>query len=823
MLVFILLFLTYSLVSKATPVAPLQTPPSHLSRFAINPKGSLKKPPGNDIIIDDIRIRTKNLKLQSSINKALFKYKNKVFSKKLSDEIYNKILLMLKEKKVLLPEITEPLFRFSGNKLTISYIINNPYRYGFILKGNTALDRYHLLSKKKYEKYFNNSQLIRRILSQIKESYLQRGYANIRLKHKVHQDNKHFIKTVLILIEENRQMKIKKIQLFGQFSKPRRYYIDFISNYSGPLIRKKLFYNIDIQKGVRNLVNSLKNEGYLQANAHIRVTNVSENQVIVDLILNEGPLTRVKSINFKGNKYFSHQQLTRLMKIKVNGSMNIPYLEQDIEALISVYRQAGFIEMELSNKEEVVQYDKKTSSAVLQFNIIEKAKVRIDNIVVKGNQLTRRSFIINNLSLKSGDILTPEKIAFSIRKLRNLGIFSRIEILTEDEDKSAEDRTLLIQVEERKPKSVRFALGVNTERTLTARGFAEFVNRNIMGTGRRFFSNVRLQSNIAKYVQLDSLAPEYLEHQVSLSYIEPFFLGSGFDGHINISNSSQIFSHTYTIQEGNITDIVDSINVNFLLKRTIDDFITLTWKLLSWEGRTQLKKMEICNTSKPPSPLCDSDTLNISTTGISLQIDKRNNILSTSDGFLSQIFMEYSGPFYVVPASEEIQFMKLEVKHFDFRSLFNNWVWANSVQGGFIANMNSLEHGGFPVSRVFILGGVNSLRGFDGLITGERVPDKEEFPIDDANQIIVRRSSFYLLLKTELRFSISKNFTGTVFYDGGIVTISGETFEQPYRHSSGFGLRYKTPLGSISGYIAFKIDPKQGESPVVPHLSFGSF
>ncbi|MDE0518549.1 MAG: BamA/TamA family outer membrane protein, partial [Bdellovibrionales bacterium] len=705
--VLILLFPTYSFFSKATQAAPLlQTS----SSFTIHQKGGLRKSKESDIFIDDIIIRTKNLKLQSSITKALFKYKNKVFSKKLSDEIYNKILLLLKEKKILLPEITEPLFRFSDNKLIISYTINNPYRYGFIIKGNTALDRYSLLSKKKYEKYFNNSQLVRRILSQIKESYLKRGYTNVRLKHEVHQDDKYFIKTVFILVEENKRTKIKKIQLFGQFSRSWPYYIDFISNYSGPLIRKKLFYNMDIQKGVKNLVNSLKNEGYLQANAHIRVTNIADNAVIVDLILNEGPLTRVKSINFKGNKYFSHQQLTRLMKIKINEGLNIHYLEQDIETLINTYRNAGFIEMELSNKEEVVEYDKKTSYAVLQFNIIEKAKVRIDNIVVRGNQLTNRDFIINNLPLKEGDILTPEKIAFSIRKLRNLGIFSRIEILTEEEDKSAEERTLFIQVEERKPKSVRFALGVNTERTLTARGFAEFVNRNIMGTGRRFFSNIKLQSNIAKYAQLDSLAPEYLEHQVSVSYIEPFFLRSGFDGHINISNSAQIFSHTYTAQEGNITDIVDSINVNFLLKRTIDNFITLTWKLLSWEGRTQSKKMEICNTNNPPSPLCDSDTLNISTTGISLQIDKRNNILSTSDGFLSQMFMEYSGPFYVVPASKEIQFMKLEVKHFDFRSIFNNWVWANSVQGGFIANMNSLEQGGFPVSRAFILGGVNSLR-----------------------------------------------------------------------------------------------------------------
>ena len=517
------------------------------------------------------------------------------------------------------------------------------------------------------------------------------------------------------------------MNLFGQFSRPDKYYKDFIFDYSGPLIRKKLFYNVDIQTGLTNLVNSLKNEGYLQAQAHTRITNMSDNKVVIDVILDEGPLTKVTMIKFKGNTHFSNSQLMHLMKIKINEGLNINYLEQDIESLINFYRDAGFIEMELSNKEHVVQYNEKESSAVLQFNITEKVKIKINNIIVKGNHFTNGDFIINNLSLKVGDTLTSKKIEFSIRKLRDLGIFSRINILTEDNSENPANRTLIIQVEERKPKSVRLALGLNTERTLTARGFVEFANRNIMGTGRRFFSNIRLQSNIAKYMQLDSLAPEYLEHQVSVSYVEPFLLGSGFNGHVNVSNSAQIFSHTYTVQEGGVTDIVDSTKVNFFLKRTIDNFIILTWKLLSWEGRTKFKKTDICSMRNSQYLLCDSDTLNISTTGISLQIDKRNNIISTSDGFLSQMFIEYSAPFYVIPASEEIQYMKMEVKHFDFRPLFNNWVWANSVQGGFIANMNSLEQGGFPVSRAFILGGVNSLRGFDGLIEGERVPDKEEF------------------------------------------------------------------------------------------------
>ena len=615
------------------------------------------------------------------------------------------------------------------------------------------------------------------------------------------------------------------MKIFGQFSKSDKYYINFIYNYSGPLIRKGLFYNIDIQKGLKNLVNSLKNEGYLNATAHARIKNTLRNKIAIDVILNEGPLTKIRAINFKGNQHFSNQTLMNLMKTKINNGLNINILEKDIKNLIDAYRNAGFIEMQLNNKEQIVQYNKKDSSATLHINITENFKIRVSDVIIKGNQLTKKDIILNTLPLKGGDILTPKKIEFAINKLRNLGIFSSINILTKSNNEEQEERTLIIQVEERKPRSIRFALGVNTERTLTARGFTEFSNRNIAGTGRYIFSRIKLQSNIANYINIHSSEPEYLEHQASVSYIEPFLFGSGFNGQINLSNSDQIFSHLQT-NSGSVTDIVESTKINFLLKRTISNFINLTWTLMSWEGRKEFEKTENCQISKYSSTdtnLCDSDTLNIATTGISLSVDKRDNILSTSDGFLSQVSIEYSGPFYIINSSDEIKFIKMEVKHFDFRPIFNNWVWANSINGGFITNINRLDTGGFPVSRAFILGGVNSLRGFDGLIHSERVPDKDELPIDNANELIFNRASFYLLLKTELRFSISTNITGTLFYDGGIVTISGKKFKQPYRHSTGFGLRYKTPLGPISGYIAFKIAPKKNESPIVPHLSFGSF
>ena len=532
---------------------------------------------------------------------------------------------------------------------------------------------------------------------------------------------------------------------------------------------------------------------------------------------------RVTEIVFNGNKYFSDQKLKELMLIKENEALNINNLETDISSIVTAYRNEGFIDMNLTDQDNIIHYNESQSIARLHFNIHEHDKFIVSNIVIRGNELTKSYVILNAIALKEGDIITPDKIDQSIQRLRRRGHFSSINISTQEHKTDKGNRRLVIQVGERKPRTFRAALGLNTERTLTARGLVELSHKNIMGRGRQFFSHLRLQSNIAGYLNIDSKVPEHLERQTSIMYMEPFLLNSRFSGQINLSESSQVFSHSYK-DNYSLTDIVDTVQLDLLVQREINDFIRLNWVILNWESRKEFKKGDYCRLNIPAEPLlCGDERLNIATTGLSINIDRRNNILFTSDGFLSSALVEYSGPLYLLQSSDDIQFIKMEVKHFDFRPLINEWVLVNNVQGGVITSISDMQTGGIPVSRAFILGGMNSLRGFDGLIQGERVPDKYELPIAGANELIKTRSWLYFLLRSELRFPVWENWMGTLFYNGGYVSVSGKNFEMPYRQAAGFGLRYQTLVGPISLYMAFKIPPKNDEELFIFHLSLGAF
>ena len=133
------------------------------------------------------------------------------------------------------------------------------------------------------------------------------------------------------------------------------------------------------------------------------------------------------------------------------------------------------------------------------------------------------------------------------------------------------------------------------------------------------------------------------------------------------------------------------------------------------------------------------------------------------------------------------------------------------------------------------MGGQSSLRGYeyDGNIEGERIPSKTLAPITTANEPLQLKideslfkvsSSQYALVKLELRFPLTKNVKGLIFYDAGLVRLAAnENHRNDYGHSAGVGFRYEA-LVPFGVDIAYKLPPR----PLSPsdyrfHIAIGLF
>ena len=188
-----------------------------------------------------------------------------------------------------------------------------------------------------------------------------------------------------------------------------------------------------------------------------------------------------------------------------------------------------------------------------------------------------------------------------------------------------------------------------------------------------------------------------------------------------------------------------------------------------------------------------------------------------------------------------LEFVKTDLEFRFYQRLGSpNFIWANSVRGGYLKNLSRDEDSGVPTDWAYILGGIYTVRGFDLSSPKERIPKdgsgaedatdsspaKPGFKLGQANEKLIKDESNYYLLKSEFRFPLYGDFGGVLFYDGGAVRIlgyKGYHFQRPYRDAVGFGFRYNTPVGPVAMDFAFKIRPEEGEDPFRFHFSIGTF
>ena len=472
----------------------------------------------------------------------------------------------------------------------------------------------------------------------------------------------------------------------------------------------------------------------------------------------------------------------------------------------------------LNEDETLVAYNPKGTLAEIKFKVYEGPRVRIADVVIDGNSFTKSYVIRREADFEVGEILNPEAIENATDRLNRLGIFSRVEIRTLEEGTGIADRTLIISVTERDPGVFRIGAGVNSERDLTARGIIGLGYNNLWGTVRAISGREETNYNISQI--------NYPEYEVSAGYLEPFIFGSRNKGRFNLSRSERVFE--YSSEKEGLTSLTQSDKAEMFIERQFSKSIRGTWRLWSIDRRKDFEKNGRCIDDYDallPNRKCSSTVQQIAKIGPIVDIDYRDNPFLPTKGTFTRALFEYSHP--KIGSTEGIHFIKADTQFSKYTRIANTKVvWANSIRGGYLKNMEG-SGGGIPANQAFFLGGIFTVRGFDSSSDNERIPPEWEVPVPKSTTLIVKDDSSYGLLKSEFRFPISGEHGGVVFYDGGFVQIAGQNISRPYRDAVGFGYRYNTPVGPVSLDFAFKINPRreQGyeEDPFRVHFSIGTF
>ncbi|MEK2688218.1 POTRA domain-containing protein [Bdellovibrio sp. GT3] len=743
-------------------------------------------------------------KLDSSLDEPLTE-------KNLSD-LMKSARSFLNSKRFVRADFIGPKIEYNSDEseATLTYRVERPESFKFEYEGAEILSRGNLKDALDLDNFYSaNPNIGNELSAKLRAYYLSEGHARAEVSSREEEDGSPFQRKIIFNIEEGPKVKIQGINITGKFSRDPQHYADIIKNYSSPIVSKGYYNKDDIDAGLKNLVLALQNEGYLQAKVtSSRLTyNKEKDKVTLYVNMDEGPMTLMQSVSFLGNQAYPSDELLKVTGLKP-GPLRLNQIEQAVKNIKDFYHNNAYIEMLLLNeREDLVSYDETNTKATLNFKIFEGPQVRAASIVLEGNTFTRDSVLYQELEIRQGELITPKKLEDSISQLQRTGLFNTVDVRTLEEKTNIADRTVIVRISEREPGTFNIGAGVTNERKLTLRGYTGIAYRNLMGTGRGVSLRLEGNYNIADV--------KYLEHKVVAGYLEPYLFGSHIRGRVNITLSSQITDY-------NFKQVTDLNQYTYTIEKDLTPKILGTWDIYSL---AQVKDSGLDDTYPYPPERQD-----IVTTGPNIDFDFRDNPFNPTAGTFTRINAEYSDPAF--GGTETINYWRA-VAAITFYNRIGTAqkqpiIWANNFRGGYLKNLSempdtSTRQNGVPWDKKgFSLGGISTVRGYEA--GSEYFPNNNDLGIAGTNRkYYLTTDSTMGLIKSELRFPVYDALGGAVFYDGGIVQIQGLDINEPYRASTGFGIRYNTPVGPLSVDMAWKLNMQPGEEPWRVHISIGTF
>ena len=536
----------------------------------------------------------------------------------------------------------------------------------------------------------------------------------------------------------------------------------------------------------------------------------------------EGPRAVVSTIAISGTRAVTDADLRPSIGSRPGQPYYQPQVALDRDAILLQLLNRGY---KSASVEPRVVLSADHTRADVSFVVTEGQQVFLEHILVVGNVHTSAETIRRELTLVPGAPLSYSEVAESQRRVSGLGLFRRVRI-TELDHGAPNQRDLLVVVEEAPTTTLGYGGGLEGGRVLqqeqtsgaakevfevAPRGFAEFGRRNLFGRNQSL--NLFGRASLRSRASTTSVVPgqpaptgyTFRDYRALGTYRAPKAFGTAAD-----------FLLTGFLEQG----IRSSFD--FTRRGARVELARHLTHALSLSGRYVIERDNVFDERFAPAdqPLIDRlfPQVRLSTVSGSVIRDTRDDVLTPSRGEL----LGGDADLAARAIGSEVGFVKLFAQGFIYRRLpgKHNVIFAGGARlglaTGFDRGVVELDENGSPVlgsdgqplvqivndlpaSERFFAGGDTSVRGYalDRLGTAGTI-DRNGFPLG-GNAVIV--------LNSELRIPVWRDVGIVGFVDAGNVfnRVSDFAFGE-IRPATGFGLRYKSPIGPIRVDLGFKLD-----------------
>jgi outer membrane protein insertion porin family len=571
--------------------------------------------------------------------------------------------------------------------------------------------------------------------------------------------------------------------------------------------------------------------------------NVAYRPVAIRFEIQEGPQTTVSGVEFQGTSAIPAGTLLAQMALQAGKPFYRPQLSVDRDTIERAYRSQGFQGASVISQ---LAFANVQQQVAVTWMIREGDQITIDRILINGNDRTSGNLIRRELTIQPGGPVSDDAMLESQRKLAALGLFRRVRV-TELPRTGSLTRDVLIDLEEAATTTLDYGGGLEvggiggraedgsaTDKIdIGPRGFFSISRRNLWGKNRSvtLFGRVTLKS---REEGVDDTDPEdnggygFNDYRGLFTFREPRAFGTTGDAQV-----------TAFVDQGRRTSF------SFNRKGVTTDYARRFGSFTA-TGRYTYDYTKIFDDQIAPEDQLLIDRLfpqvKLSKFFAGVLRDSRDDVLDPQRGAVIGVEGSVAAKIW----GSEVGFVKTFAQSFIYRRLPGRKVViaAGARLGlavGFeqavavpaeIAAADGELHRAFaavetfsttikdlPASERFFAGGDTTVRGFalDRLGSDETL-DSQGFP---------QGGNAMTIFNLETRAPYWKNMQFVWFLDAGnVFRLASDIRLDELRFASGFGVRYRSPIGPLRVDWGWKLDTQLlltggRERSNVLHISLG--
>ncbi|MBK8171182.1 MAG: BamA/TamA family outer membrane protein [Sandaracinaceae bacterium] len=560
----------------------------------------------------------------------------------------------------------------------------------------------------------------------------------------------------------------------------------------------RVYYEPTYTQAIEHIKELYQADGYLSARVGPAVLNRSSPaRAAVSIPVVEGPRTMLFATDIQGNTSIGARELLVESGLTDGAPFSYLSLEEGRRKMLELYREHGYF---FARVEAAVRFSGDRTRAEVTFQVVERFPMRIREIVIHGLTRTSESLVRGRISLHEGDLYRPSAARESEERLLDLGVFTGVTILPEDEDLAEREKRIIITVSERRSQYLESSGGVSTGQGVRASveyGYTNLFNYAISAIirvqlGYQFFFVERsIQERYERLVLGDRLgqrvsigfAAPYIpalpntRASLDLVYIRANERDFGYNKFSVIPTLAYRPSRHFTLS---ISEELEQNNLGLFINKSLQQLAQETTDL-------RLKRLL----------LVPEGSSWLAATRASITIDQRDNPFTPMRGFLLSSSVEWARTLSTENSVFFSNFIKLSFTANGYIPIMPRVTLALQFRIGRIVALDPNSQT-YP-NRQFFLGGVETMRGYpqDAMIPQELADlIARNQATSDA---ILRGGDAFMLLRAELRFPLFGPLQGGIFFDlGNLWAEAANLNPLKLRPTAGFGVRFETPVGPIA-------------------------